>query len=122
MCVFGERLILFCCNSETLLQIVKALMHYIEILLLVVRVLNVFWKVISMWKVYVWWKCLEKKQLCIVKGFNFFIVVLCFVVSWGIIVTCQSFIVTFQSYIINHLFIGHFYLKFQKFNTLHHGH
>jgi hypothetical protein len=40
--MFGERVILFCCKSKTLLQIVKILMHGIEILLLVVKVLNVF--------------------------------------------------------------------------------
>ncbi len=99
MCVFGERLILFCCNSETLLQIVKALMHYIEILLLVVRVLNVFWKIIGLWKLCLV-KMFEKIYLCMVKGFNFFVVVLCFVVSWGIIVTCQSFIVAFEVFVV----------------------
>ncbi len=56
--------------------------------------------------------CLVKmfeRYLCIVKGFNFFVVVICFVVGWGIIVICQSLIAAFQSYIINHFIIGHFY-------------
>jgi hypothetical protein len=50
-----------------------------------------------------------ERYLCIVKGFNFFVVVICFVVGWGIIVICQSLIAAFQSYIINHFIIGHFY-------------
>jgi hypothetical protein len=55
------------------------------------------------------------------KGFNYFVIVICFIVGWGIVVTCQSFIAPFQSSIVNHFIIGHCYLKFQKLNTLHHG-
>jgi hypothetical protein len=106
ICVWWQVTLVFF-HVRTILEIVGTLMQLIGTLLLVVGVLNIFWKVRGLWKVCVWWEYLWKIWI-------FLIVVLCIIVSWGTIASCQNSVV-------DYFIIGHCCPNFQKSNILYHG-